>query len=120
MKPQNPYNKPCFESAPLGENVKTFAGAKQNQNVGIYLCYFIFPKNHHKCGPIGKKSSNPVTMSYTYTIFEHSLLLIHTTHEHLVISMSKADIISSDLSFQDKLSYSPPNLSHFLRQYQVK
>jgi hypothetical protein len=112
LKHQNFYNKPFFETSHLGENVKTFAKAKHNQNVGISLGYFVFPNNHHKCGPICKKI---IQSGHPNTIFEHSLLLIHTTHEHLVISMSKADVISSDLSFQDKLSYSPPNLSHFLR-----
>jgi len=45
QKSQNIYNKPCFETAYIGENVKNLLKQKVDQNVAISLGYFIFSKN---------------------------------------------------------------------------
>jgi hypothetical protein len=45
FKPQNTYNKPCFETAQLGENVKKIDQAKHSQKVAISSGCIIFPKN---------------------------------------------------------------------------
>ncbi len=59
-KPKNAYNKPCFETAYLGENVINLLQQKVAQNIAISMSYFIFSKNHNesKSSPIGKKSPN--------------------------------------------------------------
>jgi hypothetical protein len=44
----NTYNKPCFETAYLGENVIDLLKQKVTQNVAISLGYFIFSKNHNE------------------------------------------------------------------------
>jgi hypothetical protein len=44
FKPQNTYNKPCFETAQLGENVKKIDQAKHSQKVAISFGSIIFPK----------------------------------------------------------------------------
>ncbi len=48
LKPQNTYNKPCFETAYLCENVINLLKQKVAQNVAISLGYFIFSKNHNE------------------------------------------------------------------------
>jgi hypothetical protein len=48
LKPYNAYNKPCFETAYLGENVIHLLQQKVAQNVAISLGYFIFSKNHNE------------------------------------------------------------------------
>jgi hypothetical protein len=44
FKPKNTYNKPCFETAYLGENVINLLQQKGTQDITIYLGYFIFFK----------------------------------------------------------------------------
>jgi hypothetical protein len=46
LKPSNTYNKPCFETAYLGENVINLLNQKVAQNVAIILG--IFSKNHNE------------------------------------------------------------------------
>ncbi len=63
LKHKNTYNKPCFETAYLGENLLQH---KVAQNIAISLGYFIFSKNDNeppKVCPIGKKLPNLVTLS---------------------------------------------------------
>jgi hypothetical protein len=47
LKPKNSYNKPCFETAYLGESVINSLQQKVAQNITISLGYFIFSKNHN-------------------------------------------------------------------------
>jgi hypothetical protein len=44
LKPKTTYNKPCFETAYLGENVINLQLQKVAQNITISLGYFIFSK----------------------------------------------------------------------------
>ncbi len=44
FKPKNTYNKPCFETAYLGENVINLLQQKGAQNIPMSLGYFIFKK----------------------------------------------------------------------------
>jgi hypothetical protein len=46
LKPENTYNKPCFETVYLGQNEINLLKQKVAQNVTISLGYFIFSKNH--------------------------------------------------------------------------
>jgi len=48
LKPSNTYNKPCFETAYLGENVINLLKQKVSQDVAIILGNFIFSKNHNE------------------------------------------------------------------------
>jgi hypothetical protein len=44
----NTYNKTCFETAYLGENVIILLNQKVAQNVTVPLGYFICSKNHNE------------------------------------------------------------------------
>ncbi len=44
LKPKNTYNKPCFESAYLGENVINLPQQNVAQNIPMSLGYVIFKK----------------------------------------------------------------------------
>jgi hypothetical protein len=46
LKPKNTYNKPCFETAYLGETGINLLQQKIAPKVAISLGYFIFSKNH--------------------------------------------------------------------------
>jgi hypothetical protein len=46
LKPQNTYNKPCFETAYLGENGINLLQQIATQKVDISLGNFMFSKNH--------------------------------------------------------------------------
>jgi hypothetical protein len=58
LKPKNTYNKPCFETAYLGENVINLLQQKAAQNVTFSLVYFIFKKNHNKSPKIAQLAKN--------------------------------------------------------------
>jgi len=45
LKPENNYNKPCFQTAYLGDNEINLLKQKVAQNVTIPMAYFIFSKN---------------------------------------------------------------------------
>jgi hypothetical protein len=48
LKPKNTYNKPCFETAYLGEKLINLFKLKVAQKVANVLGYFIFSKNHNE------------------------------------------------------------------------
>jgi hypothetical protein len=48
LKPEHTYNKPCFETAYLGENLLNLPIQKIAQKVAIILGYFIASKNHNE------------------------------------------------------------------------
>jgi hypothetical protein len=61
----NTYNKPCFETAYLGENGINLLQQKLAQKVTISLGYFMFLKNSQnatKSHPIGEKLPCLVTL----------------------------------------------------------
>ena len=45
LKPQNTFNRPCFETDYLSEIVKGLFKQKVAQNDTVSLCYFIFSKH---------------------------------------------------------------------------
>jgi hypothetical protein len=47
-KPLNTYNKPCFETAYLGENLLNLLKQKIAQKIAMILGYFILSKNHNE------------------------------------------------------------------------
>jgi hypothetical protein len=58
LKPYNAYNKLCFETAYLGENVINLLKQKVAQNVAISLGYFKFSKNHNEHPKVAQLAKN--------------------------------------------------------------
>jgi len=54
LKPLNTCNKPCFETAYLGENVTNLLQQKVAQNVTISWGYFIFSSNDNEPPKVAK------------------------------------------------------------------
>ncbi len=54
FKPANTFNKPCFETACLGVNVKYLRKRKVAQTVTKYFGYFIFSKNSSELLKVAK------------------------------------------------------------------
>jgi hypothetical protein len=48
LKPSNTYNKPCFETAYLDENLINLLIQKVAQKVAIILGFFILSKKHNE------------------------------------------------------------------------
>jgi hypothetical protein len=48
LKPQKTNNKPCFETAYLGEYVINLLQQKSSLKCCHFFCYFIFSKNHNE------------------------------------------------------------------------
>ncbi len=58
LKPKNAYNKLCFESAYLGENVINLLRQKAAQNIAISLGYFICSRNHNEPPKVAQLAKN--------------------------------------------------------------
>jgi hypothetical protein len=57
-KGQNIYNKPCFETAYLGENGINLLQHKVAQKVAISLGYFMFSKSHKEPPKVTQLAKN--------------------------------------------------------------
>jgi hypothetical protein len=56
LKLENAYNKSCFETVHLGENVINLLKQKVAPKVAIILGYFIFTKNHNESPKVAQLS----------------------------------------------------------------
>jgi hypothetical protein len=69
----NTYNKPCFETAYLGENVINLLKQKVSQNVTISLGHFIVSKNQNEPPKVAQlvkycSISHPIYKSFQITV----------------------------------------------------
>ncbi len=67
LKPENTYNKPCFKTAYLGQNVINLLKQKVAQYVAISLGFLIFSKIIMSSRPIGEKLLILVTLSLDHS-----------------------------------------------------
>jgi len=73
LKPSCTHDTPCFETAYLGKNIKTFFGQKIAQNVDSSLGFFIFSRNDSDLPEVDKLAKNhPI---WSPCLHEHSDLV---------------------------------------------
>jgi hypothetical protein len=58
LKPSNTYNKSCFETAYLGQNLIYLLKQKVAQKDAIILGYFILSKNHNEPPKVAQSEKN--------------------------------------------------------------
>jgi hypothetical protein len=64
----NAYNKPCFETVDLGENIKDLHKQNVAQNVANMLGYFIFFKNYNELPKVFYKTRQLTEDIFSLTI----------------------------------------------------
>ncbi len=76
-KPLNTFNKPCFETVYLDENVINLLHPKVDQNITISLVCLIFSKNHNEPPKVAQLANNhpiwspclPFLLSFNFILF---------------------------------------------------
>jgi hypothetical protein len=86
LKPWNTYNKPCSETAYLGENVINLLKQKVDQNVTISLGYSIFSKNHNEPLKVAQLAKNhPIWSPWYQNFFCHKFTHSFDKLNHFIV-----------------------------------